>query len=31
MERDSCVHVELGDEAKYVVKGEGIVTFQLKL
>ena len=30
-ERDSDVHVQLGDDAKYVVKGEGIVTFQLKL
>jgi hypothetical protein len=28
--RDSYVHVYLGDDAKYAVKGEGIVTFQLE-
>ena len=28
MERGSKVHVELGDDAKYAVKGEGAVTFQ---
>jgi hypothetical protein len=27
MERDSGVHVELGDDAKYAMKGEGIVLF----
>jgi hypothetical protein len=30
MERDSDVHVELGDDAKYAVKGEGTITFQLE-
>jgi hypothetical protein len=30
MESDSDVHVELGDDAKYAVKGEGIITFQLE-
>jgi hypothetical protein len=29
MERDSGVHVYLGDDARYIVKGKGIVTFQL--
>jgi hypothetical protein len=29
-ERDSDVHVQLGDDAKYVVKGEGTITFQLE-
>jgi hypothetical protein len=29
MERHSDVHVELGDDAKYVVKGEGEFSFQL--
>jgi hypothetical protein len=28
IERDSDVHVELGDDAKYAVKGEGTVMFQ---
>ena len=31
MERDLGIHVELGDDAKYAVKGEGIVSFQLVL
>jgi hypothetical protein len=31
MERDSDVHVQLGDDAKYAVKGEGTIMFQLKL
>lgn len=30
-EEDLGVHVELGDDAKYAVKGEGTVTFQLEL
>jgi len=30
IESDSDVHVELGDDARYEVKGEGIVTFHLK-
>jgi hypothetical protein len=30
MERDSYVHVELGDDAKYAVKGEGTITFHLE-
>jgi hypothetical protein len=30
MERDSDVHVELGDDAKYAVKGEGTICFQLE-
>jgi hypothetical protein len=30
MERDSDVHVELGDDAKYAVKGEGTIMFQLE-
>jgi len=29
-ERDSNVHVELGDDAKYEVKGERTVTFHLE-
>jgi hypothetical protein len=29
-ERDLKVHVELGDDAKYAVKGEGTITFQLE-
>jgi hypothetical protein len=29
-ERDSDVHVELGDDAKYAVKGEGTFTFHLE-
>jgi hypothetical protein len=29
MERDLGIHVELGDDAKYAMKGEGIVLFQL--
>ena len=28
-ETDSRIHVELGDDAKYVVKGEGTIRFQL--
>jgi hypothetical protein len=31
MERDSYVHVEIGDDARCVVKGEGKIKFQLKL
>jgi hypothetical protein len=30
MEKESKVHVELGDDVRYAVKGEGIVTFQLE-
>jgi hypothetical protein len=30
IERDSKVHVELGDDANYVVKGERTITFQLE-
>jgi hypothetical protein len=30
-ERDSGVHVELGDDAKYEVKGDGTILFQLEL
>jgi hypothetical protein len=30
MEKDSWIHVELGDDAKYVVKGEGTILFQLE-
>jgi hypothetical protein len=30
MESDSDVYVELGDDAKYVVKGEGTITFHLE-
>jgi hypothetical protein len=30
MEKDSGIHVELGDDAKYVVKGEGTILFQLE-
>jgi hypothetical protein len=30
VKKDSKVHVEFGDDAKYAVKGEGIVTFQLE-
>jgi hypothetical protein len=30
MERDSDVHVQLGDDAKYAVKGEGTIMFQLE-
>jgi hypothetical protein len=29
-ERDLDVHVELGDDSKYAVKGEGIFVFQLE-
>jgi hypothetical protein len=29
-EMDSGIHVELGDDAKYVVKGEGTILFQLE-
>jgi hypothetical protein len=29
-EKDSGIHVELGDDAKYVMKGEGTILFQLK-
>jgi hypothetical protein len=29
-ERDLDVHVELGDDATYAMKGEGIITFQLE-
>ena len=29
-ESDSDVHVELGDDAKYAVKGEGTITFHLE-
>jgi hypothetical protein len=31
MERDSNVHVDIGDDAKFVVKGDGKITFQLEL
>jgi hypothetical protein len=31
MERDSYLHVQLGDDSKYVVKGEGKITFHLEL
>jgi hypothetical protein len=30
MERDSYLHVQLGDDSKYVVKGEGTITFHLE-
>jgi hypothetical protein len=30
MEKDSGIHVELGDDAKYAVKGEGTILFQLE-
>ena len=30
MERDSGFHVELGDDSKYAVKGEGIVMFHIE-
>jgi hypothetical protein len=30
MERDSRFHVELGDDAKYAVKGEGTILFHLE-
>jgi hypothetical protein len=30
MEKDSGTHVELGDDAKYAVKGEGTILFQLE-
>jgi hypothetical protein len=29
-EKDSGTHVELGDDAKYAVKGEGTILFQLE-
>jgi hypothetical protein len=29
-ETDSGIHVELGDDAKYAVKGEGTILFQLE-
>jgi hypothetical protein len=29
-EKDSGIHVELGDDAKYAVKGEGTILFQLE-
>jgi len=28
--KDSRIHVELGDDAKYEVKGEGTILFQLE-
>jgi hypothetical protein len=28
--KDSGIHVELGDDAKYAVKGEGTILFQLE-
>jgi hypothetical protein len=31
MERDLYVHVELGDDSKYVVKGKGTFIFLLEL
>ena len=31
MERDSYLHVQLSDDSKYVVKGEGKITFHLEL
>jgi hypothetical protein len=30
MEKDSGIHVELGDDSKYAVKGEGTILFQLE-
>jgi hypothetical protein len=30
MERDSNVHVDLGDDAKYTMKGEGTIMFWLE-
>ena len=30
METNSGIHVELGDDAKYVVKGEGTLSFWLE-
>jgi hypothetical protein len=29
MEKDLGIHVDLGDDAKYLVKGEGTILFQL--
>jgi hypothetical protein len=29
-EKDSGINVELGDDAKYAVKGEGTILFQLE-
>jgi hypothetical protein len=29
-DKDSRIHVELGDDAKYAVKGEGTIFFQLE-
>ena len=31
IEKDSGIHVELGDDAKYVVKGEGTILFHIEL
>jgi hypothetical protein len=31
IEKDSWTHVELGDDTKYVVKGEGTIWFHLEL
>jgi hypothetical protein len=31
MEKDLGIHVEIGDDAKYAVKGEGTILFQLEL
>jgi hypothetical protein len=30
IERDSYVHVELSDDSKYAMKGEGTITFHLE-
>jgi hypothetical protein len=30
MKKDSWIHLELGDDAKYVVKGKGKILFQLE-
>ena len=30
IEKDSGIHVELGDDAKYVVKGEGTILFHIE-
>jgi hypothetical protein len=31
LEDDSDLHVELGNEAKYAIRGQGTMQFQLKL
>jgi hypothetical protein len=30
MEKDSRIHVELGDDVEYALKGEGTILFQLE-